>query len=170
MKLSKKNAARQSAISKALASGKGLGGLLFGLATSVVGGCIERSPSTTMGDYPAQQQPKNTASETRDASVMGRMILKEDRKEDKSPQNTTNAVNEIESDAVEGAIEISDDEFLHGWAGELLHPEEMAICRRVDDSITLHSFALVAFQQVVYFAERAGLWRLRADVRPFALA
>ena len=30
MKLSKKNAVRQSAIRKALASGKGLGGLLFG--------------------------------------------------------------------------------------------------------------------------------------------
>ena len=41
MKLSKKNAARQSAISKALASGKGLGGLLVGLATAVVGGCSE---------------------------------------------------------------------------------------------------------------------------------
>ena len=50
MKLSKKNAARQSAISKALASGKGLGGLLVGLATAVVGGCSERSPSNVMGD------------------------------------------------------------------------------------------------------------------------
>ena len=109
MKLSKRNAARQSAISKALASGKGLGGLLFGLATSVVGGCIERSPSTTMGDYPAQQQPKNTASETRDASVMGRMILKEDRKEDKSPQNTTNAVNEFESEAEGGIVEVIEE-------------------------------------------------------------
>ena len=108
MKLSKKNAARQSAIRKALASGKGLGGLLVGLATAVVGGCSERSPSTTMGDYPAPQQ-SNGSSETRDASVMGKMILKEDRKEDESPQNTTNAVNEIESDAVEGAIEIAED-------------------------------------------------------------
>jgi hypothetical protein len=62
MKLSKKNAARQSAISRALASGKGLGGLLVGIATAVVGGCSERSPSTVMGDYPAPQQPKNTAS------------------------------------------------------------------------------------------------------------
>ena len=104
MKLSKKNAARQSSISMALASGKGLGGLLFGLATSVVGGCIERSPSTTMGDYPAQQ-PK-AASEARDASVMGRMILKEDRKEDESPQNTTNAVNEFESEAEGGIVEV----------------------------------------------------------------
>ena len=106
MKLSKKNAARQSSISMALASGKGLGGLLFGLATSVVGGCIERSPSTTMGDYPAPQQPKNTASETRDASVMGKMILKDDKKEDKSQNCTTNAVNEFESEAEGGIVEV----------------------------------------------------------------
>ena len=90
MKLSKKNAARQSAISKALASGKGLGGLLIGLATAVVGGCSERSPSNVMGDYPAPSQ-LNTARETRDASVMGKMILKDD----KSQNCTTNAVNEF---------------------------------------------------------------------------
>ena len=102
MKLSKKNAARQSAIRKALASGKGLGGLLVGLATAVAGGCSERSPSNVMGDYPAPQQPKNTASETRDASVMGKMILNEDKKEDKSTHNTTNAVNEVSSGAEAG--------------------------------------------------------------------
>ena len=93
MKLSKKNAARQSAISRALASGKGLGGLLVGIATAVVGGCSERSPSTVMGDYPAPQQ-LNTERETRDASVMGKMILKDD----KSQNCTTNAVNEFESE------------------------------------------------------------------------
>ena len=101
MKLSKKNAARQSAIRKALASGKGLGGLLVGLATAVVGGCSERSPSTTMGDYPAPQQ-SNGSSETRDASVLGKMILNEDKKEDKSTHNTTNAVNEFSSGAEAG--------------------------------------------------------------------
>ena len=108
MKLSKVNTARQGAIGKALASGKGLGGLLVGLATAVAGGCGSRSPSAVMGDYPAPQRP-NAASETRRASVMGKMILKDDREEDKSPQNTTNAVNEIESDAVEGAREIAED-------------------------------------------------------------
>ena len=101
MKLSKKNAARQSAIRKALASGKGLGGLLVGLAAAVVGGCSERSPSTTMGDYPAPQQ-SNGSSETRDASVMGKMILNEDKKEDKSTHNNTNAVNEVSSGAEAG--------------------------------------------------------------------
>ena len=104
MKLSKKNAARQSAIIKALASGKGLGGLLVGLATAVVGGCSERSPSTVMGDYPAPSQ-LNTARETRDASVMGKMILKDD----KSPNCTTNAVNEFESEFEAGDIEVIEE-------------------------------------------------------------
>ena len=104
MKLSKKNAARQSAISRALASGKGLGGLLVGLATAVVGGCSERSPSTVMGDYPAPQQ-LNTERETRDASVMGKMILKDD----KSQNCTTNAVNEFESEAEGGIVEVIEE-------------------------------------------------------------
>ena len=104
MKLSKKNAARQSAISKALASGKGLGGLLVGLATAVVGGCSERSPSNVMGDYPAPQQ-LNTERETRDASVMGKMILKDD----KSQNCTTNAVNEFESEFEAGDIEVIEE-------------------------------------------------------------
>jgi hypothetical protein len=108
MKLSKKNAARQSAIIKALASGKGLGGLLVGLAAAVVGGCSERSPSTVMGDYPAPSQ-LNTARETRDASVMGKMILKDDKKEDKSQNCTTNAVNEFESEAEGGIVEVIEE-------------------------------------------------------------
>ena len=104
MKLSKKNAARQSAISRALAFGKGLGGLLVGIATAVVGGCSERSPSTVMGDYPAPQQ-LNTERETRDASVMGKMILKDD----KSQNCTTNAVNEFESKAEGGIVEVIEE-------------------------------------------------------------
>ena len=104
MKLSKKNAARQSAISRALASDKGLGGLLVGIATAVVGGCSERSPSTVMGDYPAPQQ-LNTERETRDASVMGKMILKDDQ----SQNCTTNAVNEFESEAEGGIVEVIEE-------------------------------------------------------------
>ena len=104
MKLSKKNAARQSTISRALASGKGLGGLLVGIATAVVGGCSERSPSTVMGDYPAPQQ-LNTERETRDASVMGKMILKDDN----SQNCTTNAVNEFESEAEGGIVEVIEE-------------------------------------------------------------
>ena len=65
----------------------------------------ERSPSNVRGDYPAPQQPKNTASETRDASVMGKMILKDD----KSQNCTTNAVNEFESEAEGGVVEVIEE-------------------------------------------------------------
>ena len=60
MKLSKKNAALQRAIHKALASGKALVGLIVGLAATV-SGCRDHSPANTMGDYPAspQQQEEN---------------------------------------------------------------------------------------------------------------
>ena len=47
MKLTKKNARRQKAIQKALASGKGLGGLLVGLAAATVAaGCNGEYPSS----------------------------------------------------------------------------------------------------------------------------
>ena len=55
MKLSKKRAALQGAIHKALASGKTLGGLLVGLAATVAGCREHHSPANTMGDYPAPQ-------------------------------------------------------------------------------------------------------------------
>ena len=73
MKLSKKNAARQSAIQKAIASGKALGGLLVGFAAaSISGGCSERSPSSIMGCYPMQQQVNTTNENASDApSVSG---------------------------------------------------------------------------------------------------
>ena len=60
MKLSKKSAALQRAIHKALASGQALGGLIVGLAATVAG-CRDHSPANTMGDYPAspQQQEEN---------------------------------------------------------------------------------------------------------------
>ena len=64
MKLSKKNAARQRVLQKAIASGKALGGLLVGLtAAAVAGGCKERSPATTMGSYPRPQQQANAKGE-----------------------------------------------------------------------------------------------------------
>ena len=62
MKLSKKNAARQRALQKAIASGKTLGGLLVGLtAATVVGGSQTSAP--TMGSYPRPQQQANATSE-----------------------------------------------------------------------------------------------------------
>ena len=67
MKLSKKNAARQRVLQKAIASGKTLGGLLVGLtAATVVGGCRERSPATTMGSYPNTHCQDNAANEKAD--------------------------------------------------------------------------------------------------------
>ena len=83
MKLSKKNAARQRAIHKALAAGKALGGLLAGFVASVVSGCGEHSPANTMGSYPtsnAVREHKNRAA------IRGKMLLTPPRNE------STNAV------------------------------------------------------------------------------
>ena len=86
MKLSKKGMARQRAIRKALAAGKALGGLLAGLAASVVSGCSEHSPANTMGSYPAPE-PLHEVKGHRRADVMGKMLL--------TPEpECTNAVNE----------------------------------------------------------------------------
>jgi len=75
MKLSKKNAARQSAIHRAIASGKTLGGLLVGLtAATVVGGCKEASPSRTQGSYPRSQQQANATNEDTEEFVTGGAI------------------------------------------------------------------------------------------------
>ena len=64
MKLSKKNATRQRVLQKAIASGKTLGGLLVGLtAATVVGGCKDPSPASTMGSYPRPQQQANAKGE-----------------------------------------------------------------------------------------------------------
>ena len=67
MKLSKKNAAVQRVLQKAIASGKALGGLLAGLAAAAVaGGCREHSPATTMGSYPNTHCQDNAANEKAD--------------------------------------------------------------------------------------------------------
>ena len=75
MKLSKKNAAQQRVIQKAIASGKALGGLLVGLtAATVVGGCKETSPASTMGSYPRPQQQANAKGENIGEFVTGGAI------------------------------------------------------------------------------------------------
>jgi len=93
MKLSKKNAARQRAIQKTIASGKALGGLLVGLtAATVVGGCSEASPSRTMGvilDHTGQQV--NATSEDTEVFVTGGVIAEP---EPQPPQPKPNAVRE----------------------------------------------------------------------------
>ena len=92
MKLTKKNARRLKAIQKALASGKGLGGLLVGLAAAtVVGGC-DRPPFATAGI------PANFHNEEPDVFVTEGEVP--ELPEPPEPA-TTNAVNEAK-DAVPG--------------------------------------------------------------------
>ena len=94
MKLSKKGRARQRAIHKVLAAGKALGGLLAGLAASVVSGCSEHSPASTMGRYPSPDTPREAKGHRR-ADVMGRMLL--------TPEDEcTNAVNRVEGETTQG--------------------------------------------------------------------
>ena len=94
MKLSKKGRARQRAIRKVLAAGKALGGLLAGLAATVVSGCSEHSPANTMGRYPSPDTPREVKGHRR-ADVMGRMLL--------TPEDEcTNAVNKAEGEATQG--------------------------------------------------------------------
>ena len=92
MNLSKKNRARQRALQKAIASGKTLSGLLVGLtAATVVGGCKETSPASTMGSYPRPQQQANTTNEDTEVFVTGGVIAEP---EPKPSQPKPNAVRE----------------------------------------------------------------------------
>jgi LysM repeat protein len=98
MKLSKKNAARQRALQKVIASGKTLGGLLVGLtAATVVGGCKEPSPARTMGSYPRPQQQANATSENVGEFVTQGVIAAPGNiavPKPKTPQPKPNAVRE----------------------------------------------------------------------------
>jgi LysM repeat protein len=92
MKLSKKNAARQRVLQKAIASGKTLGGLLVGFtAATVVGGCKDPSPASTMGSYPRPQQQANATSENVGEFATGGVIVVP---KPKTPQPKPNAVRE----------------------------------------------------------------------------
>lgn len=92
MKLSKKNAARQRVLQKAIASGKTLGGLLVGFtAATVVGGCKDPSPASTMGSYPRPQQQANATSENVGEFATGGVIVEP---KPKTPQPKPNAVRE----------------------------------------------------------------------------
>ena len=65
MKLSKKNAARQRAIHKAISSGKALGGLLVGIAAVTAASCRGNPPpARTMGLY-APPPRANTVNESK---------------------------------------------------------------------------------------------------------
>ena len=69
MKLSKKNAARQRVLQKAIASGKTLGGLLVGLAATVTGCCGRHSPASTMGRFPDPRYQENAKNENTEVFV-----------------------------------------------------------------------------------------------------
>ena len=69
MQLSKKSSAIQRAIHSAVASGKALGGLLVGLAATVVGCREHHTPANTMGRYPDRRYQKNETNEKPDVSV-----------------------------------------------------------------------------------------------------
>ena len=69
MKLSKKNAARQRVLQKAIASGKTLGGLLVGLAATTVTGCGRHSPASTMGRFPDPRYQENAKNENTEVFV-----------------------------------------------------------------------------------------------------
>ena len=96
MKLSKKNAARQRALQKAIASGKTLGGLLVGFtAATVVGGC--QTPAPTMGICPRPQQQANATSENAGEFVTQGVIAAPGNiavPKPKTPQPKPNAVRE----------------------------------------------------------------------------
>ena len=93
MRLSKKNAARQRVLQKAIASGKTLGGLLVGFAATVAG-CGERhTPANTMGRFPDSRYQENTKNENTEVFVTEGEIP-----EQKSP--TPNAVQEQQREGV----------------------------------------------------------------------
>jgi len=71
MKLSKKNAARQRVLQKAIASGKTLGGLLVSLAATVTG-CGRHSPASTMGRFPDPNYQENATNENAEVLVTER--------------------------------------------------------------------------------------------------
>ena len=92
MKLSKKSAARQRVLQKAIASGKTLGGLLVGFtAATVVVGCKDPSSASTMGSYPRPQQQANATSENVGEFATGGVIVEP---KPKTPQPKPNAVRE----------------------------------------------------------------------------
>ena len=87
MRLSKKNAARQRVLQKAIASGKTLGGLLVGLAATTVTGCGRHSPASTMGRFPDPNYQENATNENAEV-----LVTEGEIPEQKSP--TPNAVRE----------------------------------------------------------------------------
>lgn len=101
MKLSKRNAARQRAMQRRIASGKTLSGLLVGLtAATVVGGCKEVAPARTMGIVPNQTrlQANDTNEKTEEFVTTG--VIVEPTPRPPQPIPRLNAVREQEGKPV----------------------------------------------------------------------
>ena len=97
MKLSKKGAAIQRAIHKAISSGKALGGLLIGFAATVAG-CGERhTPANTMGSFPNPHYQENAKNENTEEFVTAGEIPEsgEIPVQEQEPSKT-NAVREVQ--------------------------------------------------------------------------
>ena len=98
MKLSKKSAARQRGLQKAIASGKTLGGLLVGLtAATVVSGCKDSSPANTLGSYPRPQHQADATNSNADEFVTGGAIAES---KPKTPQPKPNAMRERQDNEI----------------------------------------------------------------------
>ena len=95
MKLTKKNARRLKAIQKSLASGKGLGGLLVGLAAATVAaGCDGRIPF-----FSTPGKPANFHNEEPDIFVTDGVVPELPAPPAPPEPATTNAVNESRDSA-----------------------------------------------------------------------
>ena len=98
MKLSKKSAARQRVLQKAIASGKTLGGLLVGLtAATVVSGCKDSSPANTLGSYPRPQHQADATNSNADEFITGGAIAES---KPKTPQPKPNAMRERQDNEI----------------------------------------------------------------------
>ena len=98
MKLSKKSAAQQRVLQKAIASGKTLGGLLVGLtAATVVSGCKDSSPANTLGSYPRPQHQADATNSNADEFVTGGAIAES---KPKTPQPKPNAMRERQDNEI----------------------------------------------------------------------
>ena len=98
MKLSKKSAAQQRVLQKAIASGKTLGGLLVGLtAATVVSGCKDSSSANTLGSYPRPQHQADATNSNADEFVTGGAIAES---KPKTPQPKPNAMRERQDNEI----------------------------------------------------------------------
>ena len=124
MKLSKKGTAIQRAIHSAVASGKALGGLIVGLAATVVGCREHHTSANTMGRYPDPRYQANEMNEKPDVSVTDGYIA--------SPQpkfQKPNAVREGQGKNVAPAVNPQTSGQGNGQSQSIRGPEQKKVFR-----------------------------------------